>query len=303
MRDVTALFRMLDSLRDRSTLVETMSGETFCGLYQQVIWEGLASQRWNEEHLKTLDRQLASLDLLARCDTGLQGEQSALNDWLERTPRRQLADATTEILEFSWGFNGSREPALPLRVFILTCPRGWLRQNQLRVMQRFEGQLSLLDASRQRVYPEREPPLLAAIIAEEQDLSPYTCLARKIAPYCTKAVATTARVQTGLNMARLACALERHRLAHGEFPETLTELSPQFIDTLPHDLVNGLPLNYARMENDEFVLYSVGWNAPRDATKPDPAQPVSARWIWRYPAKEPAASGSRLMASRVETTR
>jgi hypothetical protein len=48
-----------------------MTGVAIGGLYQQVIWEGLASRRWSEEHLKTLDRQLASLDLLARCDTAL----------------------------------------------------------------------------------------------------------------------------------------------------------------------------------------------------------------------------------------
>lgn len=83
----------------------------------------------------------------------------------------------------------------------------------------------------------------------------------------------------------MACALERYRLVHGEFPETLAALPPEFIDRLPHDLINGLPLNYQRAENGQFVLYSLGWDSPGDDGKPDRTKPISGEWIWRYPAK------------------
>jgi hypothetical protein len=248
-----------------------------------VIWEGLASRRWNDEQLQTLERQLASINLLARCDLGLQGEQAALNDWLEQRSRRQLATGIGEIFEVSVGFGEPRTTALPMQVFILTCPRGWLRQNQLRVARRFEQQLSLLDASRQRVYPNREPAIIKAAATTWQEITPYNCVARKIAPWFTKAVAHTAKNQNGLNMARVACGLERYRLAHGEYPESPAALSPEFVDRLPHDILNGLPLNYQRTENSRFVLYSVGWDGPGDDEKPKAIKPVAGEWIWRYP--------------------
>ena len=45
-----------------------------------------------------------------------------------------------------------------------------------------------------------------------------------------------ARIQADVDLARVACALERYRLAHGSYPETLDALAPQFIEKLPHDL-------------------------------------------------------------------
>jgi hypothetical protein len=285
MRDATALSRIIESLDDPPTLVEAMMGVAISGWYGQVIWEGLASRRWNDEQLKTLERQLASIDLLARCDVGLQAEQTAFHDWLEQSSRWQLARGIGDLFEVSVGFGEPRTTALPMQMFILTCPRGWLRQNQLRVARRFEQQLWLLDASPQRVHPDREPALIKAAATTWQEFTPYNCVARKIGPCYTKAVAVTARNQNGLNMARIACALERYRLVHGEFPEFLAALPPEFIDRLPHDLINGLPLNYQRAENGQFVLYSLGWDSAGDDGKPDRTKPISGGWIWRYPAK------------------
>jgi hypothetical protein len=69
-----------------------------------------------------------------------------------------------------------------------------------------------------------------------------------------------AHAQAQIDEARIACALERYRLAYGEYPETLEALAPQFIPNLPHDLVDGRPLNFHRTSTDSFMLYSVGWN-------------------------------------------
>ena len=41
------------------------------------------------------------------------------------------------------------------------------------------------------------------------------------------------------NEAQIVCALERYRLAHGEYPGTLDALSPQFIEKIPHDIIGG----------------------------------------------------------------
>ena len=63
-----------------------------------------------------------------------------------------------------------------------------------------------------------------------------------------------------VNEATVACALERYRAAHGNFPETLAMLVPGFIQKLPTDLIGGQPLRYLRKSSDNFLLYSVGWN-------------------------------------------
>ena len=75
-----------------------------------------------------------------------------------------------------------------------------------------------------------------------------------------RSVETIAHVR----LARTGCALERHRLAHGEFPETLRELAPGFIDAVPKDIIGGGDPKYRRGADGSFVLYSPGWNGVDD---------------------------------------
>lgn len=53
---------------------------------------------------------------------------------------------------------------------------------------------------------------------------------------------------------------ERHRLAHGEFPESPGVLAPAFIDAVPRDIIDGGDFKYRRSPAGGFVLYSPGWN-------------------------------------------
>ena len=113
--------------------------------------------------------------------------------------------------------------------------------------------------------------------------SPYTFMAAIALPNYIKASTTLARNQTLANEALVACALERYRLAHGQYPETLAALVPQFADKLPHDIINGQPLKYHRTEDGGFILYSVGWNEADDGGVPGKSN-SEGDWVWRDPA-------------------
>jgi hypothetical protein len=67
-----------------------------------------------------------------------------------------------------------------------------------------------------------------------------------------------ARAQTVSNCAAIACAIERYRLATGSLPKTLDQLVPSYMETLPHDVINGDPLIYKPEGNRRYLLYSVG---------------------------------------------
>ncbi|MEI9866553.1 MAG: hypothetical protein WDN00_18765 [Limisphaerales bacterium] len=54
-----------------------------------------------------------------------------------------------------------------------------------------------------------------------------------------------------------ALAIERFRLAHGQLPESLDELVPQFLSSLPLDPFDGQPLRYRRLTKG-YVIYSIG---------------------------------------------
>jgi len=110
-------------------------------------------------------------------------------------------------------------------------------------------------------------------------------------PAISKAVEKFAAAQSQTDLALVACALERHRLAHGGYPDTLEELAPQYIAKLPHDVINGQPLHYRRTPDGLFVLYSLSWNEKDHGgqvalTKSGAIDRKNSDWVWRYPANE-----------------
>ena len=94
--------------------------------------------------------------------------------------------------------------------------------------------------------------------------------------------------QTQLDLARIAIALERHRLAKETYPETLDALAPRFLEKIPRDVINVQPLHYRRTGDGKFLLYSVGWNETDDGGAPgvnDYGRYVLTKgdWVWMFP--------------------
>jgi hypothetical protein len=119
---------------------------------------------------------------------------------------------------------------------------------------------------------------------------PYDALSQLLLPGVAGCSEKFARAQTTVDLARVACALERYRLANGQFPETLEGLTPKFIDKLPRDVIDGQPLKYQRTDDGQFVLYSVGWNQADEGgrialTKAGNFDANKGDWVWRYPAR------------------
>ena len=108
------------------------------------------------------------------------------------------------------------------------------------------------------------------------------------------------RTQTEMNLALVACALERFRMAEGHFPDKLDALVPALLEKLPPDIMNGEPLKYRLTGDGRFVLYSVGWNEiddggtypnPRETDRKQLRKPNSYRretgdWVWEYPRND-----------------
>jgi hypothetical protein len=115
---------------------------------------------------------------------------------------------------------------------------------------------------------------------------------RLMLPGLGRAAEKFACAQSSVDLARTAIALERYRLAHGEYPGSLDALAPQFMEKVPHDIIGGQPLHYRRTNDGQFVLYSVGWNETDDggvvvfAKGSTPSVDINqGDWVWRYPTR------------------
>ena len=139
-----------------------------------------------------------------------------------------------------------------------------------------------MDSAGQMVFPDKTSAYSAfkkQVDASSSHWSPYTFMASFGIPNYDKACQTTARNQTMINQALIVCALERFRLAHGQYPETLDALAPQFIAAIPHDVIGGQPLHYRRAADGTFLLYSVGWNGLDDGGTPGKSI-TEGDWVW-----------------------
>jgi len=164
-----------------------------------------------------------------------------------------------------------------------SIPRGWAYQNVVNGNKLYTNTVLCLDPARQLVFPDKANASHKQSDAVFSHWSPYTFLASMMVPNFVRAAQTTAKNQTMINQARIACALERYHLAHGEYPETLDALIPQFIDAIPHDLVGGQPPHYRRNADGTFLLYSIGWSQQDrggHASKSTQWDKEDGDWVW-----------------------
>jgi hypothetical protein len=282
--DVNLMLRLVDSIRTEPILISHLVRIAMTQIALQPVWEGLAEHQWSDAQLAELEQELAKLDFIVDYKLAMRGEmvlcQGGFFDYLRHHPG-QLSS-----------LSGNGDTAPPAPAFALSrLPSGWLYQNQLHCARPMvEFYLPAADVNRGVVLPASIRRGDAAVEADAKHRNPYNMIETLLLPTLGNALKKFAYGQSSANLARVAIALERYHLAHGEFPESLDVLTPQFFAKLPHDIINGQPLHYHRTSDGQFVLYSVGWNETDDGgevglTKYGNVDINTGDWVWRYPAR------------------
>jgi hypothetical protein len=87
----------------------------------------------------------------------------------------------------------------------------------------------------------------------------------------------------------VACAAVRYRRAHNSFPQKLDELVPEWLPSLPIDVMDGRPLRYRLNEDDSRDIWSVGLNRLDDGgiEVPGVKRAKQPDWLWHMPVPKP----------------
>ncbi len=274
LADIKLLLRVNDSLRDQPFLISHLVRIAIQAITLQPIYEGLAQHCWDDAQLADLESTLASEDFLADYQTAMRGEKICAIDAFEKqrlTRKTEFSDANSK----------------PVTVSLRTMPAAFFYQNKFWFAQWNDLFTALVDVSNRMVSPAAFGALDADAQAQLKHYSIYKVQALMTVPAVGAAVIKFARIQSQTDLARTACVLERFRLAHGNYPETLAVLAPQFIEKISHDVINGKPLNYRRTDDGKFVLYSVGWDETDDGgkifqTKNGTVDQKKGDWVWKY---------------------
>lgn len=108
-------------------------------------------------------------------------------------------------------------------------------------------------------------------------------------------IRTTMGAEASKRIVITAIVLKRFQLQHGNYPEKLSELTPEFLASVPLDPVDGQPLRYRRTADGTYLLYSIGENGVDDGGNPSLEKGVTDSnhywpnlhaldWVWPQPA-------------------
>ena len=256
----------------------------------QPLWEGLCAHAWNAEQLAKLQQQFESLPVLENYPAAVRSDaltMATLVETLVPTSGRAAAPDWDVSPEDEFGLNLAR----------WFYPVGWSLQDQAAIHQfHFESTALLVDPATKRLNPmQRISP--KPLFASSDPLFPVFMTPR-IRQMAQESRELFPLAQSAVDQAMLACALERFRLDQGHYPDATAELVPKYVSKLPADVINGQSLKYIRLEDQRFLLYSVGLNMSDDHAQPPPrsldwrGRPQrrpeweKGDWVWLYPTSK-----------------
>jgi hypothetical protein len=286
-QDVLLSLRLGESVKAEPFIISQLVRFAVLSMAIDPIWEGISDHRWSDDDLQQFQRELEKIDALAEYLRSIRTERAADGLAMKYLSRRRKLDWMSGLGETST--NQFKE-----ELFLHLAPRGWFYQNAIFISSFIqEKALPLVNPVEQRIYPSLSRSSIAYL--KSLPLSTANFWAKDLGVFFPGS--KYARAQNAANLASTACALERFRLAHGNYPEKLDQLATAFLAKLPHDLINGQALKYRVEANGQFVLYSVGWDEKDDGG----SYPViteasgwkqafndmgdSGDWVWRFPAK------------------
>jgi hypothetical protein len=265
-------------------------------------WEFLQAGGWTDGQLAQLQRQWEQPFILAAAESTLAMERARGTIMFQaaRSSRQEL-DAmlggesgikkNNEILDDSL-----LSARTGMNELLTSYPRywGWRwiwsfedEQRYLEVMQ------SMMEVTRDA---QRGRSILSSLkerktLANQHRAETTTFdVAGTVTAYNDSFVRQALRAQTGANMVTAAIALERFRLVHHAYPETLKELSPDFGQAVPVDCMDGHDLRYRLNPDGTYLLYSVGSDGVDNGGDPTPEEGKKAGfrngrdWVWPRPA-------------------
>jgi len=261
LADIRTILVLADGGKNDPTLVGglvDMGTRTFA---LSVLVEGLALHSWNDAQLAQLQAKFSAIDSLAEFRIVMEDEAS--EDVLNYRYFKAHPSILSNVVGLITGETGAPLPR-PSFSLLGLIPPGWFDANEAHLLQFHLSCVQTIDPAARRFYPDRLKTLNQAYESSRRSPRPTNILA-DVAESPLRDMGTKfARAQTLIDHAALACAIERYRLTHGNYPDALEALSPDYIAKLPQDVVTGQPLSYRLLSEGGYLLYSVGANDTDD---------------------------------------
>jgi len=286
--DLLLMLKIIDATRSEPILISQLVRISEFQMFLQPFAEGMG--KWSEPQLQTLQQYLQTTDFLQDMSHALAAERvlfgGGVIEYVRRSPKKM------NVAEmFGGGEDNQGQGLWSMGPFLAAAPQGWFYLEELNYSRLFAQYVQpVIDLTSRVVKPSEARQSGEALTAKISG-SPASRMLRHnffssmLLPAVSKFSQKAAFGQTSVDVAVIACALERYHMAHAKFPASLSELVTQLLPVLPHDVINGQPLSYKLDRDDQYVLYSVGWNETDDRgtikqTKSGGVEQAQGDWVW-----------------------
>lgn len=279
------LIQIARSSSSQPTLISFLVGQTGFSDALSVIWQGMATNSWSDEDLKWIQDELGKQHFLDALERALTFEmvtfQIGSADFMKSVSFRDSRHLVTLIGSMDEEGNSSSSAG----ILALAIPSGvWDHNKSL-------GARLML---KHCILPvrNREVPDDKALLDALEKTTPRNFLAKISIPAVSSVAIRGYRTNVAIDLARVACALERYQLKAGGYPDTLGVLAPEFINKIPGDLMaKGQPLKYKKgLNGDRYRIYSIGQDGTddggeitlRESSKTPRQKTKKGDWVWGY---------------------
>lgn len=258
--------------RDELTVEDQRSRIALATVALNLTWSTMQSKVLSDERLKELLDRWQALGMADQFLRALEVERAIGQRAFAVAHERgvsELLGASERVLEPLWRMTANRDEEFFLRQFqaILDMARNGARAMSFGQV---KTQLAAKDAE------------LGAL------LSSWRRVEFLVTGMTRVGYAANERIQQGFHryethrsMSLAALALELHRRKHGRHPDSLEQLMPELLPSVPVDWMDGKPIRYRLNPDGTFTLWSVGDNLTDDGSDASGA-PVNMRrnTIW-----------------------
>jgi len=252
LSDIKLALYLADSVKDEPIVISWLIRVVSVQLAIGPVWEGLAEHRWSDAQLQELQSWFDHYDFAAGLRNCLRVERTAGVLTMDLVGRKDLPELGTFA-----------DTTRALTAIARFAPPGWRDREKLQYCRLFDLEFQgAWDSAGRRFSPSQvisnAAAFDAAIAGSWQPILHHRLMARLLLPALGRTPFKAAAAQTAADQAAISCALERYRLATGDFPAELQALSPKFMAALPYDVITGAPYQYQRTADGRFTLASVG---------------------------------------------
>ena len=267
--DLKTLFALAEKLDTEPTMIAGLVQISIGAHAHRNIADGLDAGRWSEAELREITTLTGRVNAVRRYAFAIQSERAFMNSLFSSYMENRRMSVNSDL--------GTRAQDFYL------SGRSYVRRNQIWINSFFDEELTTWNVEERRW--EQKPRTYSPLKLKLSFDAYFYIQAAMFTPVYEMSGNKFLEAQANSSMSVIACALERHKMSRGSYPEKLDALMPDFLTTTPLDPCNGESFHYS-ISPDGYLLYSVGINLKDDGgalavdeydTSPD--------WRWWSPRR------------------